>query len=284
MDFLALCLNDPAALTAGGGLPVLMGAMLVAGLAGGVTHCAGMCAPFVLAQGAARAGMGGAARAGMGGAARAGVGGAARAGMGGAARAGMGGGGTLARLSGAALLPYHLGRGLGYAALGALVGGAAGVVTLAGSGARPWLAVPLLAAAVAMLAQGLRRLGAATPAWAARMPVPRLPAGITRAVGRLLAAPVGWRGVVLGVLLSGLPCGLLYGALLGAAAAGSALGGALAMAAFVAGTVPALVGVGWLGRIFARRFGTVLQPAAAALFLLNAAVLGMMAAQVGGLA
>ena len=277
IDFLALCLSDPAALTAGGGLPMLMGAMLVAGLAGGVTHCAGMCAPFVLAQGAARAGVGGGAWAGVGGAARAGMGGAAWAGM-------RGGGGTLARLSGAALLPYHLGRGLGYAALGALVGGAAGVVTLAGSGARPWLAVPLLAAALVMLAQGLKRLGAATPAWAARMPVPRLPAGISRAVGRLLAAPVGWRGVVLGVLLSGLPCGLLYGALLGAAAAGSALGGALAMAAFVAGTVPALIGVGWLGRIFARRFSAVLQPAAAALFLLNAAVLGMMAAQVGGLA
>ena len=107
IDFLALCLSDPAALTAGGGLPMLMGAMLVAGLAGGVTHCAGMCAPFVLAQGAARAGMGGAARAGMGGTAWAGMG---------------DGGGTLARLSGAALLPYHLGRGLGYAALGALVG------------------------------------------------------------------------------------------------------------------------------------------------------------------
>ena len=253
IDFLALCLSDPAALSAGGGLPALLGAMLVAGLAGGATHCAGMCAPFVLAQGAARAGM-------------------------------QGGGGTLARLSGAALLPYHLGRGIGYAGLGALVGSAAGVVTLAGSGARPWLAVPLLAAALIMLAQGLARLGSATPAWAARLPAPPMPAGIGRLVGRLLAAPVGWRGVALGVLLSGLPCGLLYGALLGAAAAGSALGGALAMAAFVAGTVPALVGVGWLGRIFARRFSGALRPAAAALFLLNAAVLGVMAVQVGGLA
>ena len=252
IDFLALCLSDPAALSAGGGLPALLGAMLVAGLAGGATHCAGMCAPFVLAQGAARAG--------------------------------IGSGGTMARLAGAALLPYHLGRGLGYAGLGALAGGAAGVVTLAGSGARPWLAVPLLAAALIMLLQGCKRLGVAPPAWMAHLPTARLPAGMERLVGRLLAAPVGWRGVLLGVLLSGLPCGLLYGALLGAAASGSVLGGALAMAAFVAGTVPALAGVGLLSHIFTRRFGAVLQPVAAVLFLLNAAVLGMMAAQVGGLA
>lgn len=251
MEFLALCLSDPAALQAGGGLPTLLGAMLVAGLAGGATHCAGMCAPFVLAQGAARAA--------------------------------AADGGRLARLSGAALLPYHLGRALGYGALGALAGGAAGVLTLSDSGNRAWLAGPLLAAALIMLAQGCARLGGRwVPAWAARLPVPGLPAAVQRMVGRMMAAPSGWRGVVLGLLLSALPCGLLYGALLGAAAAGSALGGALAMAAFVVGTMPALMGVGLLGGIFVRRFGAVLRPAAAALFLVNAAVLGLMAAQVGG--
>ncbi len=39
-----------------GALPALMGALFLAGLAGGVTHCASMCAPFVLAQSAAVAG------------------------------------------------------------------------------------------------------------------------------------------------------------------------------------------------------------------------------------
>lgn len=256
---LAHCLHDPGALAAGGGLAALLAAMALAGLAGGATHCAGMCAPFVLAQGAARAGM-------------------------------QGGGGALARLAGAALLPYHLGRAIGYAALGAAAGAASGLVSLAGSGgdgaaARSWLAVPLLLAAAFMLAQGCRRLGWA-PRFAASspLPAPRLPRAAGRAMGALVAVPTGWRGVALGLLLSGLPCGLLYGALAGAAAAGNALGGALAMAAFVAGTVPSLVGVGLLGRVFARRFGPALRPAAAALLLGNAALLGFMAARVGGLA
>lgn len=253
---LAHCLHDPGALAAGGGLAALLAAMALAGLAGGATHCAGMCAPFVLAQGAARAGM-------------------------------PGGGGALARLAGAALLPYHLGRAIGYAALGAAAGAASGLIGLLGGAgeARPWLAAPLLLAAAFMLAQGCARLGWAPRLGAASsLPAPRLPRAAGRVVGALVAAPAGWRGVALGLLLSGLPCGLLYGALAGAAAAGSALGGALAMAAFVAGTVPSLVGVGLLGRVFARRFGPALRPAAAALLLANAALLGFMAARVGGLA
>lgn len=241
---LPLCLHDPFALAPAGGLPALLAAMLLAGLAGGVTHCAGMCAPFVLAQGATRAN----------------------------------GGGTLARLSGAALVPYHLGRMLGYATLGAIAGGTVGLAALATDGtARPWLAVPLLLAAVLMLAQGCSRTGFALPHW---LPQPRLPPPIGRAVGRLLAAPTGWRGIALGLLLSGLPCGLLYGALVGAVAAGSAAGGALAMAAFALGTVPALIGVGLLGRIFSRRFGATLRPIAAVLFFANAATLSLMAVQV----
>ena len=97
----------------------------------------------------------------------------------------------------------------------------------------------------------------------------------------LTARPqAGWRGsFLLGVLLSGLPCGLLYGALVAAAAAGSALAGALAMAAFALGTVPALVGVGLLGRFFGRRWAAApaFRAAGAALFLLNGGVLGAMA-------
>ena len=39
-----------------GGVPAVALALFLAGLAGGVTHCAGMCAPFVLAQAGAVAG------------------------------------------------------------------------------------------------------------------------------------------------------------------------------------------------------------------------------------
>ena len=94
---LADCLHDLAALGPGG-LPALMGALFLAGLAGGVSHCAAMCGPFVLAQAGAVASAGGP---------------------------------VLARLAGAALLPYQAGRLLGYSALGGLAGGAAGLVSLA---------------------------------------------------------------------------------------------------------------------------------------------------------
>jgi sulfite exporter TauE/SafE len=247
---LADCLHDLAALGPGG-LPALMGALFLAGLAGGVTHCSTMCAPFVLAQAATGVGAGG---------------------------------GRLQRLAGAALLPYQAGRMLGYGALGAVAGGAAGLVTLA-SGMR-WLLAGLLAiAALLMLAQASQRFGAVLPRLGpAFLPrplrvAPRLPTAIERRIGALLAAPTGWRGVLLGLLLSALPCGLLYGALAAAAASGSALAGALAMMAFVAGTVPALTGVALLGRLFGRRQGPGLRLAGGALFALNGVVLLAMAAR-----
>src|SRR3954470_1788708 len=147
----------------GQGFPVLLGAMLLAGLAGGATHCAGMCGPFVMAQ---------------------------------VADGGALGGGALQRLAVAALLPYQLGRAIGYSALGGLAGGAGAAV--AGVLPQGLLALPLGLAAAAMLAQGLARLGAR---------VPRLP-GLGFALpglGRLLAAPASpWRGLALGLLLSAL--------------------------------------------------------------------------------
>ena len=88
--FLANCLHGLEALGPSG-LWAVMGALFLAGLAGGASHCAAMCGPFVLAQAAAVADR-------------------------------SASGGVLRRLSGAALAPYHLGRAIGYGLLGALVG------------------------------------------------------------------------------------------------------------------------------------------------------------------
>ena len=246
LQTLANCLHDLTAIGPGG-VPAVAAALFLAGLAGGVTHCAGMCAPFVLAQAGARADRGA-------------------------------GGGALARLSGAALLPYHLGRMLGYAMLGGLAGATAGLVTEL-SGLRWLLALLLAGAALLMVTQALARLPARwRPGRLLHLPaLPGPGARLGGVVGALLAAPTGWRGVALGLALSALPCGLLYAALAGAAATGSALAGAIAMAAFVAGTIPALVGVALMGRLFLRRGGQGLQLAGAALFALNAVVLGGMA-------
>ena len=226
-------------------MAALMGAMLLAGLAGSVTHCAGMCGPFVIAQ----------------------IDGDPR-------------GGRLARLSGATLLPYHLGRALGYSTLGAVAGAAAGLLSLGAS--RGFLAVPLILAALVMLGQAAARLPLP-----ARLTIPlphfRLP-GMAR-IGRLLGAPPGARrSFLLGLMLSAIPCGLLYGALAAAMAAGSALAGALAMLAFVGGTIPALVGVALLGRFFGRRFGGALRVAASVALVVNGGVLLVLALRTVGLA
>jgi uncharacterized protein len=234
------CLHDLTALGPAG-IPALMGALFLAGLAGGLTHCTTMCGPFVLAQSAATADS-------------------------------TLGGGVLRRLSGAALLPYHAGRALGYSALGVLAGGLGGLLAQA-TGLR-WLAAGLLAlAAVLMLAQASSRLAALLP----RMPAPRLSPALERRMGGLLAAPTGWRGVRLGLLLSALPCGLLYAALAGAAASGSALAGGLSMLAFVVGTAPALMAVAFLGRLARHAFGPRLKLASVVLFALNALVLSVLA-------
>ncbi len=247
---LADCLHDLSALGTDG-VPALMLGLFLAGLASGATHCSAMCAPFVLAQ----------------------------------ASAGQGAGGSmLRRLSGAALLPYHLGRMLGYAALGALAGLTAGALARV-SGLDLVLGLLLAAGAVLMLAQALRQGASWLPARLGRaaghlaIPGAAVPACIARPLQALLAAPHGWRGVGLGLLLSALPCGVLYGALAAAAASGSALAGALAMAAFVAGTVPALVALAMAGRFFGRRHGRAMGAVGAGLFALNGLLLAGMAAR-----
>ncbi|MBL6076592.1 sulfite exporter TauE/SafE family protein [Belnapia sp. T18] len=214
------------------GLPALMGALFLAGLAGGASHCAAMCGPFVLAQ---------------------------------MATGGSHGGGRLARLSGALLLPYHLGRGLGYATLGAVAGGFSALATrLPGLGLVPSLLLGLA---------GLAMLGQAVPALAARLPRGGFGRLIAPRLGRLLQGPGTGRAFLLGLMLSALPCGLLYAALAAAAASGSALAGALAMLAFVAGTAPALVALALLGRFFRRRAEPLLRRAAPPLYGFNALVL-----------
>ena len=214
------------------GLPALMGALFLTGLAGGASHCAAMCGPFVLAQMANGTGSGG---------------------------------GGLARLSGALLLPYHLGRGLGYAALGAVAGGLSAVaVQLPGLGLVPPLLLGLA---------GLAMLARAVPALGVRLPQGRPGRLVMPGLGRLLDGPGRGRALLLGLLLSALPCGLLYAALAAAAASGSALAGALAMLAFVLGTMPALVALALLGGFFRRRAEPLLRRIAPLLHGFNALVL-----------
>lgn len=231
--------------------------LLVAGAAGSVVHCTPMCGPFVLGQVSDRL-----AR----------VPGALLC--------------ERQRLGSALLLPYHAGRVITYAGLGALAGeGGAALGRLAWFG---WLSTVLLElAALLFLAHAVRRLApslGAVLAWV----VPgtdRAPIGWVRLVRRLSvrvnrARPGG--GLLLGLLLGFLPCGFLYGALAvaaagGGSASGGPLTGAAAMLSFGLGTVPSLVAVGVAGHAAGRSFHRGVIALAPVVLLLNAAVLGALA-------
>ena len=218
---------------------------LVAGLVGGLTHCIGMCGPFVVSQITARMEHVPAARMG-----------------------------ALTRLQGALLLPYHFGRATTYILLGVLAGllsdGLTALIRTA------WLAPVLLsAAAVFFLIYGLSGfLPRLTPdAGFAR----RFGTVLSRPLKSLFAAPVGWRGYGLGLALGFIPCGLVYGALMLAGGAGGGVAGGMVMASFALGTVPALCAVGVMGQLAARHFKSLMTPVGRGVMVLNAGILVFLA-------
>lgn len=222
-----------------GGL-ALVGAMLLAGLVGGGTHCVGMCGPFVLAQTTAR--------------------------LESVPASGMS---EFHRLAGAALVPYHLGRLTTYTVLGAVAG-----TIGSGIGMVPgldWISAGwLLVAAAMFLAYAVLGSGLFRPHGEGES---RLGRAIGHATRPLFARPTGMRGYALGMMLGFLPCGLLYAALAAAAGAGSTWGGALAMVAFALGTVPGLFLTGLFGHLAAGRWRRLAAVAAPVLMTVNAGLL-----------
>jgi sulfite exporter TauE/SafE len=218
-------------------LPV---SLFLVGLAGSLVHCVGMCGPFVLGQV-----------------------------MVDAEALSAGAYGEWRRLSGAALLPYHLGRLTTYTALGAIAGGTTAI--FASSVSFGWLAsFLLLLAAALMLAQAF---GFAA---AAHSP---LAASLTKLATPLAKSRQSAARYALGVVLGFLPCGLLYSALAAAAGTASALQGALAMALFSVGTMPALVLVGWAGTFARRRLKEIARWVVVPLLLANAVLMVALAIQ-----
>ena len=221
----------------------LLTGLFLTGVIGSLSHCAGMCGPFVLSQVAAR--------------------------LEAIPAAGMT---EFRRLGGAALLPYHLGRATTYGLLGAAAGWAAG--TLAGwSGFRFVAGGLLVLAALFLIGMAVPRLkglpGGGGESWWSRHV-----AGLARP---LFASPTGWRGWLLGVALGFIPCGLLYAALAAAAASGDPLAAGMAMLAFAAGTVPVLVAVGAIGHFAIGQWRHQILRWAPLLLVANAGMLGYMA-------
>jgi len=231
----------------------LIVALLTAGLVGGATHCAGMCGPFVLAQTTSPETMSDTRPLT-----------------------------EFARLRRAALVPYHAGRATTYTVLGAVLGsGVGGIRNISGF---EGLAAALLAFAAALfLVAGVTRLigsrrgESVKPAGLATRSQPRFPGRWISAIARpLLTEPAAWQRFLLGIVLGFLPCGLLYAALAAAGSAGTALGGGIAMFAFTIGTVPALVGVGYIGQFF-RRWYSAAAAFSTVLMFANAGILGVLA-------
>lgn len=226
----------------------LLVSLFMAGLIGGLAHCTAMCGPFVLSQVGARLESIPASRMR-----------------------------EWHRLAGAALLPYQFGRLTTYMVLGAV--GATVASGLGSFAGLRWISAGLLAAAALFF------LGYAVPRVKAL-----LPGGTARAAGEswwsrhvsrlarpFFAAPVGWRGYVLGLLLGFIPCGLLYGALAAAASTGDPVAGAFGMGAFALGTMPTLFSLGLAGHLAGSQWQGVVARAAPVLLLINAGVLSWMA-------
>lgn len=200
----------------------LLMTLFIGGLVGSFSHCAGMCGPFALAQSLS-------------------------------AGSAPGGDPLLARVRGAALLPYHAGRISTYVMLGVLAATASGYFVFE-SAAK-------LLPAVLLSAAGILFLGAAIPSLKVRF----LPAGLRRrvyqlgeALGRAAKPLLRGRSWVhryaLGLTLGLLPCGLVAAALLAVAATASGPAAALGMLAFGIGTIPALFAVSLVGPLARARW------------------------------
>ncbi len=244
-DLLAAGLSRCEAAVAGHGGP--MASLFFAGLVGGFGHCAGMCGPFVLAQGLARL-----------------------------EKVPASAMSELTRLAGAALVPYHAGRAITYAALGGLGAGLAGGAA-ALAGARIISAVLLGLAAAGFIALGLGRLGWRTAGAKESVKESAVARVLSRLARPLFADPAGGRGLALGAVLGFLPCGLLYAALATAAATADAVAGALAMLAFTAGTAPALILVGLAARVAGGKRPALASRVAPVLMMANGVLLAVLA-------
>ena len=146
---------------------------------------------------------------------------------------------------------YHSMRGLAYLALGAGAGAVGAAVDFGGA-AMGWSRIAMVLAGVTMLGFGFAALARARGYRLPKLPVP---AGLRRVFTRAhhsasVQGPL-LRAGLLGALTALLPCGWLYAFVLTAAGTGSPWNGVLVMLAFWAGTVPALLALGFGVRLFA---------------------------------
>lgn len=207
------------ALTAHYGLTI---SLFLAGLVGSVTHCAGMCGPFVLAQTKS--------------------------------------GPMLQKPASSLLLPYHLGRMTTYVMLGILLHSVINLSYLF-SETRVLITVPLLTlAGIIFLVNAFPKLNAVFP-WATNIRLPAFLSIIAQRGHHLLQTHGNPSRYLLGLTLGLMPCGLVVAALMASATAPTTSQAALAMAAFSLGTMPSLILIGLFGQGLGQKFPALSQHA-----------------------
>ncbi len=212
--------------------------LFLAGLTGGLSHCVGMCAPFVMAQ--------------------------VTSNMAHVTAVKMN---SLTRLKGAALIPYHMGRMTTYAMLGAM--SAAFTMTIVSYAIFKWIAIVLLSVSICMFVASI------CPKMKINFFKPRIFSLIhtNSMVKTLMKNPTMWRGYALGVSLGFLPCGLVYAAIMIVASTGNVVLALVGMVLFSLGTIPGLLLVG-LGASFAPNFRQgVLKHLVPMLLIINSIIL-----------
>ncbi|MBY0427700.1 MAG: sulfite exporter TauE/SafE family protein [Alphaproteobacteria bacterium] len=204
MSNLSICHNE--IIMQGG----FLSSLFMAGAVGSMTHCTGMCGPFVMSF-APQAANGSQQS-------------------------------KLSRLSNELLLPYHLGRVTTYILLGitaALFSQQAVQLSQSPIIANTLPAILLALGGVLFLLQFLGISGL-------KIDMPSLPRAMQQTISRLSQNPTGLRGYAMGLILGFLPCGLLLSAVLIAAAAPNWWSAGAGMALFGVSTIPALNAVAFI--------------------------------------
>ena len=145
-------------------------------------------------------------------------------------------------------LLLNLGRITAYAVVGAAIGGLGSVLIaggqMAGTGSEFRRAIALLTGTM-LIWFGLVQI---KPDWLPRLPLlhPISHDRVGQAMNQLSAQKHWWVPVALGLLWGLIPCGFLYAAQIKAAETGNPVLGATTMFAFGLGTLPTMLGVGFL--------------------------------------
>jgi sulfite exporter TauE/SafE len=211
--------------------------LFLAGLVGGLTHCAGMCGPFVAAQVNGEPGIG--------------------------------------RLRGAALVPYHAGRMTTYALLGIVA--ALLSQQIMGTPLQHGMSVLFLTlAGILFIGSALPQARRWLSAFRLKR-LSRLGALLGRAARPFMGHSDMLHRYALGVLLGFLPCGLIFAALMVVATTGNPFTAALGMMVFTLGTVPALFAVGLGSRLACHAWPRAMQTVARMVMVLNGVSLFMLA-------